>query len=155
MAASTKLTLITVIFRTWVLSEIVFGQICSLKSKVVLVLTQPCADSCVVIVYNSPRVSTTYCGALEGLYLKVYNFSEKTKSFYCPDGSTFYTKSKDLRIKTKSSCSSSCWSRADGCSAAIFTTLMNKQFEVIIINLYSYEQKFILTSISSITIYTE
>ena len=142
------MTLIAVIFRTWVLSEIVFGQISSLKSKVVLVLTQPCADSCVVIVYNSPRVSTTYCGALEGLYLKVYNFSEKTKSFYCPDGSTFYTKSKDLRIKTKSSCSSSCWSRADGCSAAIFTTLMNKQFEVIIINLYSYEQKFILTSIS-------
>merc|ERR1712051_735464 len=55
--------------------------------------------------------------------------SEKTKSFYCPDGSTFYSKSKDLRMKTKSSCSSSCWSRADGCSASIFTTLMNKQFE--------------------------
>ena len=80
-------------------------------------------------------------------HLKVYNFSEKTKSFYCPDGSTFYSKSKDLRIKTKSSCSSSCWSRADGCSASIFTTLMNKQFEVIITNLYSYEQKFNLTSI--------
>ena len=68
-------------------------------------------------------------------HLKVYNFSEKTKSFYCPDGSTFYSKSKDLRMKTKSSCSSSCWSRADGCSASIFTTLMNKQFEVTITNL--------------------
>jgi len=58
--------------------------------------------------------------------------SEKTKSFTCPDGSTFYTKSKDLRLKTKSSCSmkkDSCWDRADGCSASILTTLVNKQFE--------------------------
>merc|ERR1711997_929794 len=58
--------------------------------------------------------------------------SEKTKSFYCPDGSIFYSKSKDLRIKTKSSCSmksNACWARADGCSASILTTLVNKQFE--------------------------
>ena len=36
--------------------------------KVVLVVTQPCADSC------SPRVSTTYCGPLEGLQFPQYVF---------------------------------------------------------------------------------
>jgi len=58
--------------------------------------------------------------------------SEKTKQFRCPSGSTFYTKSKDLKIKTISTCSiGSCsWSTSsNGCSASIFTTLMNKQFE--------------------------
>jgi len=58
--------------------------------------------------------------------------SEKTKQFRCPSGYKFYTKSKDLKIKTVSTCSiGSCsWStRPNGCSASIFTTLMNKQFE--------------------------
>ena len=97
-----------------------------------------------VLLVRSPHFKKAVC-------LKVHNFSEKTKSFTCPDGSTFYTKSKDLRLKTKSSCSmklDSCWDRADGCSASILTTLVNKQFEVIIINLYSYEHKFNLSSIS-------
>merc|ERR1711971_444406 len=58
--------------------------------------------------------------------------SEKTKSFYCPSGATFSTKSKYLRQTTQSTCSlkSSCsWSLSNGCSASIFSTLMNKQFE--------------------------
>ena len=90
-------------------------------------------------------------------HLKVYNFSEKTKSFYCPSGATFSTKSKYLRQTTQSTCSlkSSCsWSLSNGCSASIFSTLMNKQFEVVIINLYSSEKKFNLLTISIIKIYT-
>ena len=72
---------------------------------------------------------------LRSPHLKVYDFSEKTKPFYCPSGSKFSTKSKNLRQKTQSTCSlkSSCsWSMSNGCSASIFSTLMNKQFEVVI-----------------------
>ena len=86
------------------------------------------------------------CSDLLSPHLKIHNFSEKTKQFRCPSGYKFYTKSKDLKIKTVSTCSiGSCsWStRPNGCSASIFTTLMNKQFEVIIINLNSYKQKLI------------
>ena len=95
---------------------------------------------------------------VRSLHLKVHNFPEHTKKFRCPDGSTFYSKSKDLRVKTKSSChlTSDCWKRADGCSAPgqFLTSIVNGRFEVIIVNLYSYEQKLKLTSIS-INIHSE
>ena len=42
-----------------------------------------------VLLVRSPHFKKAVC-------LKVHNFSEKTKSFTCPDGSTFYTKSKEL-----------------------------------------------------------
>merc|ERR1719319_767432 len=57
--------------------------------------------------------------------------SEKTKPFYCPSGATFSTKSKYLRQTTQSTCSlkSSCsWSMSNGCSASIFSYVMNEQF---------------------------
>ena len=84
---------------------------------------------------------------LRSPHLNVHDFSEKTKPFYCPSGANFMTKSKNLRETMKSVCSlkSSCsWTMSNGCSAFIFSTLMNKQFEVVIINLYSSEQKSIL-----------
>jgi hypothetical protein len=77
---------------------------------------------------------------LRSPHLNVHDFSEKTKPFYCPSGANFMTKSKNLRETMKSVCSlkSSCsWTMSNGCSAFIFSTLMNKQFEVVIINLYS------------------
>ena len=36
------------------------------------------------------------------------DFTEKTKIFRCPSGSTFYTKSKDLTSKTRSTCHQNC-----------------------------------------------
>ena len=80
-------------------------------------------------------------------HLNLHDFSEKTKPFYCPSGANFSTKSKDLRLTARSVCSvnSSCWTTSNGCSARIFSTLMNKQFEVVIINLYSSEQKYNLS----------
>ena len=84
---------------------------------------------------------------LRSPHLNVHDFSEKTKPFYCPSGANFMTKSKNLRETMKSVCSlkSSCsWTMSNGCTAFIFSTLMNKQFEVVIINLYSSEQKSIL-----------
>ena len=80
-------------------------------------------------------------------HLNLHDFSEKTKPFYCPSGANFSTKSKDLRLTARSVCSvnSSCWTTSNGCSAKIFSTLMNKQFEVVIINLYSSEQKYNLS----------
>ena len=80
-------------------------------------------------------------------HLNLHDFSEKTKPFYCPSGANFSTNSKDLRLTARSVCSvnSSCWTTSNGCSARIFSTLMNKQFEVVIINLYSSEQKYNLS----------
>ena len=92
---------------------------------------------------------------LRSPHLKVYDFSEKTKPFYCPSGTKFSTKSKNLSQTTQSSCSlkSSCIGFPDGCTAFSFSTLMNKQFEVVIISLYSSEQKCNLWTIY-IKIYT-
>ena len=69
---------------------------------------------------------------LRSPHLNVHDFSEKTKLFYCPSGANFLTKSKNLREIAKSVCTvnSSCWTTSNGCSASIFSTLMNKQFEV-------------------------
>ena len=80
-------------------------------------------------------------------HLNLHDFSEKTKPFYCPSGANFSTNSKDLRLTARSVCSvnSSCWTTSNGCSARIFSKLMNKQFEVVIINLYSSEQKYNLS----------
>ena len=92
---------------------------------------------------------------LRSPHLKVYDFSEKTKPFYCPSGTKFSSKSKNLSQTTQSSCSlkSSCIGFPDGCTAFSFSTLMNKQFEVVIISLYSSEQKCNLWTIY-IKIYT-
>ena len=80
--------------------------------------------------------------------LNVHDFTEKTKTFYCPSGDQFSTKSENLQQKTKSECylKSSCsWTTdTNGCSAlsSAGKWTMNSYFEVIIINLYSSEQKF-------------
>ena len=81
--------------------------------------------------------------ALRSPHFNLHDFSEKTKPFYCPSGANFTTKSENMRQTAKSDCSvnSSCWTTSNGCSASIFSTLYNKQFEVVIINLYSSEQE--------------
>ena len=81
------------------------------------------------------------CSLLSSPHLKVLDFSEKTMTFYCPDGSAFKTTSSELGNRKKdcnvgSWNNKSCWARGDGCSAG--GSLMNNQFLVILINLYSY-----------------
>ena len=72
----------------------------------------------------------------------MHDFSEKTVRYYCPNGSTFKAKSSELGFRMQIECSvgswngESCWKRGDGCSAG--GALMNNQFLVILINLYSY-----------------
>ena len=84
---------------------------------------------------------------LRSPHLNLHDFTEKTKTFYCPTGYEFRTKSKDLQQQTKRVCSlkSSCsWTMSNGCSAwsNMGKLIMDRYFEVIIINLYSSEQKF-------------
>ena len=73
-------------------------------------------------------------------HLKVYDFSEKTMTFYCPDGSTFKTESSEMGNRKRFDCTlkkASCWQRGDGCSAG--GSIMNNQFLVILINLYLFQ----------------
>ena len=99
--------------------------------------------------------------ALKSPHLNVHDFTEKTKTFYCPSGYEFRTKSKDLQQQTKRVCSlkSICsWTMANGCSVPSALSnmgkwIMDSYFEVIIINLYSSEQKLNLWTIST-KIYT-
>ena len=86
---------------------------------------------------------------LKSPHFNVHDFTEKTKTFYCPSGYEFRTKSKYLQQQTKRVCSlkSSCsWTMANGCSVPSALSnmgkwIMDSYFEVIIINLYSSEQK--------------
>ena len=98
--------------------------------------------------------------ALKSPHLNVHDFTEKTKTFYCPSGYEFSTKSKVLQQETKRVCSlkSRCsWTMSNGCSGwengSMGKWIMDRYFEVIIINLYSSEQKFNLWTIST-KIYT-
>ena len=101
------------------------------------------------------NLSSTCCCA-QITSLNVHDFTEKTKTFYCPSGYEFWTKSKDLQQQTKRVCSlkSSCsWTMSNGCSGwengSMGKWIMDRYFEVIIINLYSSEQKFNLWTIST------
>ena len=89
---------------------------------------------------------------LRSPHLNVHDFTEKPKRFYCPSGYRFWTKSSDLEKKTRKICylnyNNCSWSTSDKCSVPLpYLTYMmklvvNRYFEVIIINLYSSEQKY-------------
>ena len=120
----------------------VFFKVCN-KLCTFLILT--CLP--LVAVLRSPQIN-------------VHDITEKTKTFYCPSGNEFSTKSKDLQQQTKKVCilKSRCsWTMSNGCSGwengSMGKWIMDRYFEVIIINLYSSEQKFNLWTIST-KIYT-
>jgi hypothetical protein len=91
---------------------------------------------------------------LRSPHLNVHDFTEKPKRFYCPDGRRFWSISSYLEKRTRKECfgvyNDFCsWSTSDKCSVPLFghltdmlKSIVNSNFEVIIINLYSSEQKY-------------